>query len=98
MVLKKLEQQMIVIVNALLMESVWIAASVFGIKRMKMAETANIISQSENTSETFNPHTNRAHLESSSLMNSIVNGAFMMYLQFVVNTKTQNITMAEALS
>ncbi len=73
-------------------------AFVLRIRRIKHTEMAIKMPNYDNRTGNQSVQTDEVLSETDRFLQGIENGEFKMYLQFVVDSKTQKITMAEALS
>jgi len=88
---------MIIIISAFLVQSGFIAALIFRIKRMKKVIVSDKTADNEN--KTDNQIVKLKQGETiESILNGIKNNEFKMYLQFIVDNKSKKIVSAEALS
>ncbi len=93
-VMQRMEIVLIVMGIALLVET----ASLLRIRRMKRTETTGKKPIDDKQTEPQSMQVGETKSETETFLQSIENGEFKMFLQFVVDSKTQNISMAEALS
>lgn len=73
-------------------------ALLLGKRKAKHTETTSTTQNTDKQENLQSAQTDATQTDMDSFLQGIANGEFKMYLQFVVNSKTRKITMAEALS
>lgn len=86
-----------IIIFALLVESLFIVALIFHIKKTKKLNSSDTVTNSKKVNESSHSKTEEMKT-TENILKGIENNEFKMYLQFIVDNKVKRIVSAEALS